>query len=89
MSSSNKNNEGSDGHRGGGSRPLIFGNPGNNVNARKAWQILDKSADNNSVEITAQGMGVGGEKDRDSDLEAGNLNRIDVKKEFGSETTVV
>ncbi|KAL2038434.1 hypothetical protein N7G274_008773 [Stereocaulon virgatum] len=75
----------------GGSENSILGNSNKSQNSRKAWQILDKNVNNNSVEITAQRQRAKSEEEED--LEAGmememeieRPMRIDVTREFGSE----
>ena len=79
----------------GGDNPSetsILGTANKSNNSRKAWQKLDRSIDNNIVEITAPAPAQRADIDGNEDLEAGmdsvRLVRIDITREFGSEVTM-
>jgi hypothetical protein len=69
----------------------MLGKSNRSKDSRKAWQMLDKNVDSNSVEVTAQGQRAGSEVN--NDLEAGvemvRPVRIDVTRGFGSESRAV
>ena len=74
-----------------GNETFILDGLSKSKNPGKAWQNLDKNAENNSVEITAKynGLGIEGDQDIEAGIEIRNLMKIDVIREGGSESRVM
>ena len=83
-----KNTDRGDGHH--GAENLIRPSSDKSSTSGRHWQLLDKTADGHSVEISAQNKSIGHKEPQD--LETGiemNPYAIDVTEEFGSESRVI